>query len=87
MHESSLTHNLIKKIEFVAGNNPSKVLRVQIKIGAFCPISGDHLQEHFKEAVRGTRIEDALLEIKKSADGLDPHAQEITLESVEVEVT
>ena len=86
MHEMSLLADLMKKIEMIADQeNARRVSCVRLKLGALAHISPDHLREHFDESARGTRAESARLEITEIADTQDPHAQEILLESVDVE--
>ena len=63
-----------------------KLLSVKVKLGALSHISADHFREHFIHAVRGTAAEGAQLEVETSQDEKDPHAQEIILDSVEMEV-
>lgn len=86
-HELSLMANLLQKIEDAARQDSpdSKVVAVRVRLGALANISADHFREHFEEAVRGTRAHGAVLTIVESSDPTDPHAQDIMLESVDVE--
>ena len=86
-HEFSLMANLLQKIDDAARQDSpdSKVVGVKVRIGALANISAGHFREHFEEAVRGTRAEGAALTIVESSDPADPHAQDIMLESVDVE--
>lgn len=86
MHEFSLIANLIKKIESLAKEHPGrKIVAVNVILGALSHISASHFREHFIEASRGTVAEGARLNVKSKSDISDPHAQEIILESVELE--
>lgn len=86
MHEFSLINNLMHRIDAIAGEQQAtKVVGVRVKLGALAHISGDHFREHFVHAARGTKAEGARLVIEESADESDPHAQDILLDSVEVE--
>ena len=86
MHELSLLSDLMRKIASVAQEqNAEKVVSIRVKLGAFCHLSADHFREHFTHAARGTVAEGAQLEIEVSTDQTDPNAQEIVLESVEIE--
>ncbi|MFN0086650.1 MAG: hydrogenase maturation nickel metallochaperone HypA [Blastocatellia bacterium] len=86
MHELSLIADLMRKIEGIAREQGArKVVGVKVRIGALAHISPEHLLEHFVEAARGTVAEGARLETEMPADIADPHAQEIRLDSVEVE--
>ena len=86
MHELSLIADLMNKIDAIAHEqNSQKVISVAVKLGALSHISADHFREHFIHASRGTVAEDARLDIEALTDTNDPHAQEILLDSVEVE--
>ena len=56
-----------------------------MKLGALAHISGKHFREHFEQATLGTLAEGARLDIDVSTDQSDPHAQDILLQSVDVE--
>ncbi|RKX26328.1 MAG: hydrogenase maturation nickel metallochaperone HypA [Candidatus Zixiibacteriota bacterium] len=85
MHEFSLLHDLLEKIEVVAEENGSdQVIGVKVRLGALAHISPSHLREHFDHAVVGTVAEGARLDIEELKDEHDPHAQEIILDSIEV---
>ena len=86
MHELSLMKDLLRKIEAVAEEQRARrVLSVRVRLGALSHISAEHFREHFIHAARGTVAEGARLETEALADVTDPHAQEILLDSVEVE--
>jgi Zn finger protein HypA/HybF involved in hydrogenase expression len=53
---------------------------VRLKLGPLAHIEPDHLREHFRDAVRGTRAEGARLEI-----AVTDELHELTLESIDVE--
>ena len=86
MHEFSLIADLLKKIEaIVHQQDATKVTGVKVRLGALSHISADHFREHFRNETRGSVAESAILEVKVVEDIHDPHAQDILLESVEVE--
>lgn len=86
MHEFSLINDLMRKIAALAAEQQAKrVVRVKVKLGALCHISADHFREHFVEAAEGTVAEHAKLEIEFNPDENHPNAQDILLDSVEVE--
>lgn len=86
MHEHSLLNDLMRKIEqVVRDQNASRATKVTIKLGAFSHISPNHFKEHFDQAKPGTVAENAELEVYASDDQSDPLAQEMILESLEVE--
>ena len=88
MHEFSLLADLLDKIHKVAAEqNAMSVTAVKVRIGALAHISADHFREHFEHATRDTIIELARLDIAASTDEAAPDAQDIVLESVEVQTS
>jgi hydrogenase nickel incorporation protein HypA/HybF len=86
MHEFCLISDLICKIRAIACEQDAKrISGVKVKLGALAHISEEHFHEHFVQAALGTPAEGARLEIETSIDESDPHAQDILLESVDVE--
>ncbi|NOT53496.1 MAG: hydrogenase maturation nickel metallochaperone HypA [Deltaproteobacteria bacterium] len=86
MHELSFMADLMRKIIAIANEEGAeKVIGVTITLGALCHLSAAHLREHFVHAARGTVAEGARLTITTLTDAQDPRAQEIVLESVEVQ--
>ena len=86
MHEFSLIADLLRKIQTIsAENNNGRVLSVKVKLGALSHISPDHFREHFCQGTKNTPVEGAKLDIEALTDETDPHAQEILLDSVEIE--
>ena len=88
MHEASLMKNLMGKIEQLAREqNAARVTRVGVKLGALSHFSPEHFREHFEHAARGTVAEGALLDIELLTDISDPRAQDVLLDSADVEET
>ena len=86
MHEFSLINDLMRRINGIAQEQSSRrVVGVKVTFGALSHISADHFRHHFMAAAKGTIAEDARLEIETLRDKHDPQAQDILLESVEVE--
>ena len=86
MHELSLLKDILGKMESISNeNNNAYIIKAVIKLGALSHISSSHFSEHFYEAVKGTVAENAKLDIIASKNISDPHAQDIILESVELE--
>jgi hydrogenase nickel incorporation protein HypA/HybF len=86
MHEQSLMVDLMTKINAIATQqNVDQITRVKIRLGALSHISADHFREHFVLAARGSCAEKAELDIEVLTDINDPQAQDIILDSVEVE--
>ncbi len=86
MHELSMLAALMRKLDSVSREHRNaRIAAVQVRLGALSHISAAHFREHFQESARGTCAEGAKLEIETAADLTDPRAQDILLESVEVE--
>ncbi|MEQ1910681.1 MAG: hydrogenase maturation nickel metallochaperone HypA [Vicinamibacterales bacterium] len=86
MHEASLMKNLMGKVEQLAREHGAgRVTRLEVKLGALSHFSPDHFREHFELAARGTVADGALLEIELLTDIADPRAQDVVLESADVE--
>lgn len=76
----------MRKITALAAEQGARrVVGVKVKLGALCHISPDHFREHFEEASAGTVADGAKLEVVLNPDPNDAHAQDILLDSVEVE--
>ncbi len=86
MHEQSLMADLMRKINGIGQEQQAKkIVCVKVKLGALSHISADHFREHFVLAAKGSSAEHAQLDIEITTDINDPHAQEILLDSVEIE--
>lgn len=86
MHEHSLLNDLMGKIDQVVREHEAEsATKVTVKLGAFSHISPEHFREHFDQAKPGTVAEKAELVVYASDDESDPMAQEMILESLEVE--
>ena len=86
MHELSLINDLMWKIDAIAREQGARrVVGVKVRLGALSHISPDHFREHFEAAATGTIAEAARLDIETLREERDPHAQDILLDSVEVE--
>ncbi|MGA7392080.1 MAG: hydrogenase maturation nickel metallochaperone HypA [Terrimicrobiaceae bacterium] len=86
MHEFSLITDLMRKIGAIAcEQGAARISGVKVKLGALAHISGEHFREHFEQAALGTPAEGSRLDIDVSTDESDPHAQDILLQSVDVE--
>lgn len=86
MHETALIAGLMRQIDEIANSERARrVVRVSVRIGALSHFSAGHFAEHFERASAGTLAEGAELVTAISASADDPNAQDIVLESVEVE--
>jgi hydrogenase nickel incorporation protein HypA/HybF len=86
MHEASLMIGLMKRIDDIArAEKATRITGVSVWLGAFSHMSAEHFTEHFEQAAAGTIAEGAALDIAVSDDTAHANAQDILLESVEVE--
>ncbi|MGA8183257.1 MAG: hydrogenase maturation nickel metallochaperone HypA [Terriglobia bacterium] len=86
MHEASLMKDLMSKILAISREQKgARVVGVSVRLGALSHMSAGHFREHFAVAAQGTAAEGAKLKIEELSDTNDPMAQQILLESVEVE--
>lgn len=87
MHETGIVRDLVRRLEDAARDAGAiKVSAVEVRLGALTQFSPGHFREHFDEAARGTRAEGAALRIRQSEDAADPHAQDVMMESIDLEV-
>jgi hydrogenase nickel incorporation protein HypA/HybF len=86
MHEASLIVDLMRRIDRIAGEARAKrVTGVSVWLGALSHLSADHFTAHFNAAAAGTIAAGAALHITLSDDANDARAQDILLQSIEVE--
>ena len=86
MHEASLMKDLMGKVERLARESGARrITRLGVKLGALSHFSPDHFREHFEHASRGTVAEGAVLEIELLSDISDPRAQDVILDTADIE--
>lgn len=86
MHETSLVRDLIRKVELLAAQqNAARVVGMKLRLGALTQMSPGHFREHFEQAARGTLAENARLDLLLGEDPGDPQAQDVVLESLEID--
>lgn len=86
MHEASLMTDLMRQIrEIAAAERASRVVGIKVWCGALSHMSRAHFAEHFAQASAGTLAAGAALNVTVSDDLADSRAQDIVLESVDVE--
>jgi hydrogenase nickel incorporation protein HypA/HybF len=86
MHEASLMKDLMRKLdEIAASQRAKKIVGVSVWLGALSHMTREHFAEHFEQAAAGTLAEGARLDVTVSIDPDNEHAQDIRLESVELE--
>jgi hydrogenase nickel incorporation protein HypA/HybF len=88
VHEASLMKSLMGKVEQLAREQGGgRITRIGVKLGALSHFSPDHFREHFEHASRGTVAEGASLEIELLTDITDPRAQDVILDTADIEQT
>lgn len=86
MHEQALIGGLIHEIQSVATTQHArKVVGVTVTIGVRSHMSPDHFRAHFARAARGTLAEGAYVDLEVLNRADDPRAQDVILDSIEVE--
>lgn len=86
MHEASLIANLMRRIDEIAQvEGPRRVVGVSVWLGALSHMSEPHFVEHFNRAAAGTIAEGARIDVTISEDVGHLNAQDVVLESVELE--
>ena len=86
MHEQAMLQDLVRKAEEVAhreGAGP--VTRVRLWVGARSHLGGPELGERWADAVAGTVLAGARVEIEVSRDPTDPNAESVVLRSIDVD--
>jgi hydrogenase nickel incorporation protein HypA/HybF len=87
MHETGIVRDMVRRLEAVARDaGATRVSGVAVRLGALSQFSPEHFREHFDEEVRGTVAEGAALRIQTSGDVTDPSAQDVMMESIDLEV-
>ena len=87
MHETGIVKDLVHRLERAAVNAGAiRVSGAHVRLGALSQFSPEHFREHFVDEARGTIAEGAVLVIAQSDDPLDPAAQHVLVESVDLEV-
>lgn len=86
MHEASLMRSLMGQIETIAREEGAvKVTGVKVWCGAFSHMTAGHFADHFNQAARGSVAEGAALDVTISDDIVDARAQDVLIESIDVE--
>jgi hydrogenase nickel incorporation protein HypA/HybF len=87
MHETGLVRDLVRQLEKAAQEaGAERVFGVVVWLGALSHFSPEHFREHFDSEARGTLAEGAALKIEMSQDIGHPHAQNVMMRSVDLEV-
>ncbi len=87
MHERHLTEDIVHKLEALAGaEGGRRVTRVRVHLGALSHFTPEHFREHFAAAAAGTVVEGAEVQAELGDDPTAPGAQDVLLETVELEL-
>lgn len=87
MHETGIVRDLVRRLETAARDAGAiRVSGVSLRLGTLSGFSPAHLQEHFEAEARGTLAEGAALQIHLSDDTTEKWAQDVVLESIDLEV-
>ena len=87
MHERTLMRDVMSRIQEIARDEgATRITRVDVRLGALSHFTPNHFREHFEDASRGTVAEGALVVATIVEDTRDPHASDVVVESVEVDV-
>jgi hydrogenase nickel incorporation protein HypA/HybF len=87
MHEKAVMDDLMRTIEARALlEGAGRVTAVRVRLGALSHFTPAHFREHFEDAARGTIAEGASVDAEVGSDYLEPGAQGVVLESIDVEL-
>ena len=88
MHEQSLMRGVVNKIlETGERAGGGRVVAARLWLGCLSQMSPAHVAEHFHQAAAGGPLAGITLSFTQSDDPLDPRAQDVVLESVELAAT
>jgi hydrogenase nickel incorporation protein HypA/HybF len=86
VHEKHLTEDLVRKLESIAAaEGGRRVTRIRVRLGALSHFTPEHFREHFDEAAAGTIAEGAEVQAELTTDPTAPGAQDVFLETLELE--
>jgi len=86
MHEEAMLRDVIRNAEEVARREgPGRVTRVRLWVGASSHLGGPELEARWADAVRGTVLAGAQVEIELSEDPHHPHAGSIVMRSLDLD--
>jgi hydrogenase nickel incorporation protein HypA/HybF len=87
MHETHLTRDLVHKLEEISvAEHGARITRIGVRLGALSHFTPEHFREHFVDAAAGTCAEGAVVDAELVDDPYSPAAQDVVLETVEVEI-
>lgn len=87
MHETGIVRDLVRRMEAAARDAKAiRVTGVAVWLGALSQFSPEHFREHFVDESRGSLAEGAELSIEVSSDVAHPHAQDVMMHSLRLDV-
>jgi hydrogenase nickel incorporation protein HypA/HybF len=87
MHETGIVRDLVRRLETAAAEaGARRVISAHVWLGALSQFSAEHFRSHFEDESRGTLAQGAGLDIDVSTEALHPSAQQVIVQSVELEV-
>jgi hydrogenase nickel incorporation protein HypA/HybF len=87
MHEQALMRDVMSRIDAIArAEGATRVTKVEVRLGALSHFTSEHFREHFEDASRGTVAEGAVVVAHLADDVTSDRAQDVVLESVEIEL-
>jgi hydrogenase nickel incorporation protein HypA/HybF len=85
MHEEAMLRDVVRKAEEVArAQGPARVTRVRLWVGARSHLGGPELKDRWANAVKGTALSGADIEVETSRDASDPNSGRVILRSLDV---
>lgn len=72
--------------ELARSQGATRVTRVNVQLGVLSHLTPAHFREHFEDAARGSVADGAIVDAVVVGDMTSPHARDVVVESVEVEV-
>lgn len=86
MHETAIVRDLVQHMNDLAQSHGARrIARAKVWLGALSHLSADHFREHFRAEAYGSLVAGAALDVEVSDDPKHPHAQQVRLESVDIE--
>ena len=87
MHEKHVTGDIVRKLESIAlAEGGQRVTRIRVRLGALSHFTPEHFREHFEAAAAGTLAEGAEVQAELTTDPTALGAQDVLLETVELEL-
>jgi hydrogenase nickel incorporation protein HypA/HybF len=86
MHETALVRDVVRRIADLAhATGAHRVRSAKVWLGALSHLSAEHFREHYALEAQGSIAAEAILTIEASRDLHHPHAQQVRLESVDLD--